>query len=175
LRGANCRALRFPDRNVSRFTCAASLPSYVVEGSKPRASSRRRCVERAQTPFIHGGFNVEQVSQACHGDDRSRLAVERRADFISFRVVTVLLQGRNPRHERICLSFAQDQARRTNLQNIKSDRLAVSGTRDNFFAVMTCVGKVVVVMVSGDPGTNGNPLAQELFDNVRRETCIDGC
>ena len=40
---------------------------------------------------------------------------------------------------------------------------------------MTCVGKVVVVMVSGDPGTNGSPLAQELFDNVRRETCIDGC
>ena len=78
-------------------------------------------------------------------------------------------------NERICLSFAQDQARRTNLQNIKSDRLAVSGTRDNFFAVMTCVGKVVVVMVSGDPGTNGSPLAQELFDNVRRETCIDGC
>lgn len=78
-------------------------------------------------------------------------------------------------NERVCLRFAADQARRHNLQNIKQDRLGVSGTRDNFFAVMTCVGKVVVVMVSGDSGTNGSPLAQELFDAVRRDVCIDAC
>ncbi len=76
-------------------------------------------------------------------------------------------------NERIC--FAADQARRHNLQNIKQDNLGVGGTRDNFFAVMTCVGTVVVVMVAGDTGTNGSPLAQELFDAVRRETCIDAC
>jgi hypothetical protein len=41
--------------------------------------------------------------------------------------------------------------------------------------VMTCVGKVVVVMVAGDSGTNGSPLAKELFDAVRSEGCIDTC
>ena len=78
-------------------------------------------------------------------------------------------------NERVCLSFARDQAGRHNLQNVKSDRLGVGGTRDNFFAVMTCVGNVVVVMVSGDSGTDGGPLAKELFDAVRSEGCIDGC
>jgi len=78
-------------------------------------------------------------------------------------------------NERICLSFARDQASRHNLENIKQDNLGVGGTRDNFFVVMTCVGKVVVVMVAGDSGTNGSPLAQELFDAVRREGCIDTC
>jgi len=66
-------------------------------------------------------------------------------------------------NERVCLSFARDQAGRHNLQNIKQDNLGIGGTRDNFFVVMTCVGNVVVVMVSGDAGTNGSPLAKELF------------
>src|SRR6266567_7883809 len=57
-------------------------------------------------------------------------------------------------NERICLSFARDQASRHNLQNIKQGNLGVGGTRDNFFVVMSCVGKVVVVMVAGDSGTN---------------------
>ncbi len=83
--------------------------------------------------------------------------------------------GTKAPNERVCLSFAKDQASRHNLQNVKSDRLGVGGTRDNFFAVLTCVGNVVVVMVSGDTGTNGSPLAKELFDAVRGETCIDGC
>jgi len=78
-------------------------------------------------------------------------------------------------NERICLSFARDQANRHNLQNIKQDNLGIGGTRDNFFVVMTCVGKVVVVMVAGDSGTNGSPLAKELFDAVRNEGCIDTC
>jgi len=78
-------------------------------------------------------------------------------------------------NERVCLSFARDQATRHNLQNIKHDNLGVGGTRDNFFAVMTCVGNVVVVMVSGDTGTDGSPLAKELFDAVRSEICIDTC
>jgi hypothetical protein len=72
-------------------------------------------------------------------------------------------------NERVCLSFARDQAGRHNLQNIKQDNLGVGGTRDNFFVVMTCVGKVVIVMVSGDTGTNGSPLAKELFDAVRSD------
>ena len=78
-------------------------------------------------------------------------------------------------NERICLSFARDQASRNNLQNIKQDNLGVGGTRDNFFVVMSCVGKVIVVMVAGDSGTNGSPLAKELFDAVRNEGCIDTC
>ncbi len=78
-------------------------------------------------------------------------------------------------NERVCLSFARDRAGRHNLQNIKQDNLGVGGTRDNFFVVITCVGKVVIVMVSGDTGTNGSPLANELFDAVRSEGCIDTC
>jgi len=78
-------------------------------------------------------------------------------------------------NERVCLSFAMDQATRHNLQNVKRDNLGVGGTRENLFAIMTCVGNVVVVMVAGDPGTNGEPLARELFDAVRLETCIDQC
>jgi hypothetical protein len=78
-------------------------------------------------------------------------------------------------NERVCLSFALDQAKRHNLQNINHDNVGVGGTRDNFFVVMTCVGNVVVVMVSGDAGTNGNPLAQELFNAVRSEGCFDTC
>lgn len=78
-------------------------------------------------------------------------------------------------NERVCLSFARDQASRHNLQNVKHDNLGVGGTRDNFFAVMTCVGTVIVVMVSGDTGTDGAPLAKELFEAVQREQCIDGC
>jgi hypothetical protein len=81
----------------------------------------------------------------------------------------------NAPNERVCMSFAKDQASRHNLQNVKQDNLGVGGTRDNFFVVMTCVGKVVVVMVSGDTGTNGSPLGKELFDAVRREICIDTC
>ena len=78
-------------------------------------------------------------------------------------------------NERVCLGFARDQATRHRLQNIKHDNLGVGGSRDNFFAVMTCVGNVIVVMVAGDTGTNGSPLAKELFDAVRGEGCIDGC
>jgi hypothetical protein len=61
------------------------------------------------------------------------------------------------------MGFARDQASRHNLYD-KRDNLGVGGTRDNFFVVMTCVGKVVVVMVSGDTGTNGSPPGKELFD-----------
>ena len=78
-------------------------------------------------------------------------------------------------NERICLRFAKSEATRHNLQNIAHDNLGVGGTRDNFFAVMTCVGNVIVVMVSGDTGTNGSPLAKELFDAVRKTVCIDSC
>lgn len=78
-------------------------------------------------------------------------------------------------NERVCTGFAQDQAARHNLQNIKRDNLGVGGTRGDFFVVMTCVGNVIVVMVAGNTGENGSPLAQELFDAVRREQCIDAC
>jgi hypothetical protein len=78
-------------------------------------------------------------------------------------------------NERVCLTFARDQARRHNLQHIEHNNLAVSGTRGDFFAVMTCVGTTVVVMVAGNTGENGSPLAQELFDAIRHEICIDGC
>jgi hypothetical protein len=78
-------------------------------------------------------------------------------------------------NERVCLRFALDQASRHNLQNIKHDNLGVGGTRGNFFVVMTCVGKVVVVVVAGDSGEDGRPLAQELFDAVKGEVCIDAC
>jgi len=71
------------------------------------------------------------------------------------------------------LSFARDQATKHGLQNIKQDNIGVSGIRDNFFAVMTCVGTVIVVTVAGDTGENGSPLAQELFDAIRREHCTD--
>lgn len=76
-------------------------------------------------------------------------------------------------NERACLSFAVDQARGHHLQNVKLDNLGVAGTRDNLFIAMTCVGTVVVVMVVGDPGTNGAPIAQELFNAVRGEGGID--
>jgi hypothetical protein len=76
-------------------------------------------------------------------------------------------------NERVCLSFAMDQARRHNLQNIKQDRLGVAGVRDKFYVAITCVGNVVVVMASGDGAANGDPLSKELFDAVRSETCID--
>jgi hypothetical protein len=78
-------------------------------------------------------------------------------------------------NERVCMNFAQDQAARHNLQNISRNNLAVGGTRGDFFAVMTCVGTVIVVMVAGNTGENGSPLAEELFDAVRREQCIDAC
>jgi hypothetical protein len=78
-------------------------------------------------------------------------------------------------NERVCLNFASDQASRHNLQNIKKDNLGVGGTRDNLFAVMTCVGSVIVVMVTGDGAANGSPLAKELFDAVRGEVCMDAC
>jgi hypothetical protein len=78
-------------------------------------------------------------------------------------------------NERVCLNFAMDQATRHNLQNIKRDNLGVGGTRENFLAILTCVGNVVVVIVAGDAGTNGEPLARELFDAVRVETCFDQC
>jgi hypothetical protein len=78
-------------------------------------------------------------------------------------------------NERVCLSFARDQARRHSLHNIKQDNLGVGGTRDGLFAVLTCVGNVVVVMVAGDDGANGAPLGKELFDAVRLETCFDSC
>jgi hypothetical protein len=77
--------------------------------------------------------------------------------------------------ESVCLSFAFDQARRHNLQNISRNNLGVSGARNNFFVNITCVGTFVIVMVAGDTGTNGSPLAQELFDAVRRTGCIDEC
>ena len=78
-------------------------------------------------------------------------------------------------NERVCLNFAGDQASRHNLQNIKKDNLGVAGTRGDLYAAMTCVGTVVVVMVTGDGAANGSPLAQELFDAVRGEICMDAC
>jgi hypothetical protein len=83
-------------------------------------------------------------------------------------------QTRAP-NERVCLRFALEQASKHDLQNIKHDNLGVGGTKGNFFVVMTCVDAVVVVMVAADGGENGRPLAQELFDAVRREVCIDAC
>jgi hypothetical protein len=81
----------------------------------------------------------------------------------------------NAPRETMCLSFAQDAARKSNLTNVQHDRLAVSGVRGDLFAVMTCVGTTVVVMVSGNSGEDSKPLAQELFDEVKRIHCIDGC
>ena len=78
-------------------------------------------------------------------------------------------------NERVCLRFAFDQAGGHRLQTISRNNLGVAGSRDNFFVNMTCVGNVVIVMVAGDSGTNGSPLARELFDAVRGETCFDAC
>jgi hypothetical protein len=77
--------------------------------------------------------------------------------------------------EKVCLSFARDQASRAGLQDIKVDALSVSGTKNGSLAIITCVGVVTVVMVSGDNGTNGEPLAKQLFTGMRGEGCIDGC
>jgi hypothetical protein len=81
-------------------------------------------------------------------------------------------QTKAPR-ETTCLSFALDAARNQHLQNIRHDNLAVSGTAGDLFAVMTCVGTFVVVMVAGNTGENCKPLAQALFDEVRRIQNID--
>ena len=75
--------------------------------------------------------------------------------------------------ETTCMNFALDAARNRNLQNIQHGPLAVSGTRGDFFANLTCVGTVVVVMVAGNTGENPQPLAKELFDAVMGEQCID--
>jgi hypothetical protein len=77
--------------------------------------------------------------------------------------------------ENVCLRFAHDAARRHNLQNININALNVSGSRDDFFVAMTCVGNIVVVMAAGNTGTNGSPIAKELFDAVRSEVCFDAC
>jgi hypothetical protein len=77
--------------------------------------------------------------------------------------------------EKVCLSFARDQASRAGLQDIKVDALSVSGTKNGSLAIITCVGVVTVVMVSGDTGTDGQPLAKQLFTGMRGEVCIDGC
>jgi hypothetical protein len=77
--------------------------------------------------------------------------------------------------EKVCLSFAKDQARRAGLQDVKVDALSVSGTKNGSLAIITCVGVVTVVMVSGDNGTDGGPLAKQLFTGMRGEACIDGC
>jgi hypothetical protein len=76
-------------------------------------------------------------------------------------------------NEKICLSFATDQAKRLGLQNVKSDKLSVSGNKSNFEAILTCVGTFIVVMVAGDTGTDGGPLAKQLFDAVKGEQIID--
>ena len=76
-------------------------------------------------------------------------------------------------NERVCLSFARDQAKRPSLQNIKQDNLGVGGTRGGLSAGSPRVGSVV--MVAGDDGANGAPLGKELFDAVRLETCFDSC
>lgn len=77
--------------------------------------------------------------------------------------------------EKVCLSFARDQAKRAGLQGIKIDALSVSGTKNGSLAIITCVGVTTVVMVSGDNGTDGGPLAKQLFTGMRGEVCIDGC
>ena len=81
----------------------------------------------------------------------------------------------NAPRETMCLSFAQDAARNKNLTNVQHNNLAVSGARGDLYAVMTCIGTTVVVMVAGNSGEDGKPLAQELFDEVKRIHCIDGC
>ena len=75
--------------------------------------------------------------------------------------------------ERMCLSFAGDQAKRAGLQNLKSDKLSVSGTKNNFEVILTCVGTFIVVMVAGDGGNDGGPLAKQLFNAVLGEQTID--
>ena len=65
----------------------------------------------------------------------------------------------------------EDAARKSNLSNIQHNNLAVSGVRGDLFAVITCVGSTVVVMVAGN--TDGKPLAEELFNEVTRIHCID--
>src|SRR5262245_12014874 len=72
----------------------------------------------------------------------------------------------NAPNERICLSFALDQARKNPLLNIQHDALSVSGTKGPFTAVLTCIGTFVVVMVSGNTGEDGGELARDLFDAV---------
>jgi len=79
----------------------------------------------------------------------------------------------NASRETTCLSFAQDAARKSNLANIQHNNLAVSGVRGDLFAVITCVGSTVVVMVAGNSGEDGKPLAEELFNVVKRIHCID--
>ena len=67
------------------------------------------------------------------------------------------------------MSFAKDQARRAGLQDVKVDALSVSGTKNGSLAIITCVGVVTVVMVSGDNGTDGGPLAKAaVYGNERR-------
>jgi hypothetical protein len=39
--------------------------------------------------------------------------------------------------EKICLSFATDQAKRLGLRDVKSDKLSVSGNKNNFTAILT--------------------------------------
>ena len=79
----------------------------------------------------------------------------------------------NAPRETTCLSFALTAARQQNLTNIQQNNLAVSGVRGDLIAVMTCVGPVVVVMVAGNTGEDGKPLAEELFNEVKRIHCID--
>jgi hypothetical protein len=76
-------------------------------------------------------------------------------------------------NEEVCLDLAENSAKGGNpqgieLQNVKRDDLQVSGTQGELFAVITCVGTFVVVMVAGNPGRDCRPLAQQLFDSIPR-------
>jgi hypothetical protein len=77
------------------------------------------------------------------------------------------------RSETTCLSFALSTANGAHLTNIQHNNLSVSGIRGDFYAAMTCVGTVVVVMVAGNSGEDGHPLALELFNEVTRIQNID--
>jgi hypothetical protein len=75
--------------------------------------------------------------------------------------------------ESTCMSFALTAAGQSHLANIQHNNLAVSGLRGDLFAVMTCIGSTIVVMVAGNTGENGDPLALELFNEVKRIHRID--
>jgi hypothetical protein len=71
------------------------------------------------------------------------------------------------------MNFAAAVARNQNLQNVQRNQLDVSGTRGNAIAAVTCIGNFAVVMVASDMEGEGRLLAQELFDGMKRERCID--
>src|SRR3712207_5099948 len=68
--------------------------------------------------------------------------------------------------ENMCASFAEGAFQKERVRGIKREGTTVSGFQGPFFAIATCVGKVVVVMVSADPGADGNALAKAIFETT---------